>query len=426
MPKKIYDVLPPHVAHKTERGLKEFMNNGKKTKHKHRQKKGGGFPWKSVIGIFFVLLAVIVVYLFFKLPEANIQIWPKVDLLSFEQIISADKSADSVDLFKNIIPAQYFEEQKIESQDFSATGNGSNEGKAQGTITVYNKYDPPAPITLKTGTHFLSDSGKYFVTLQKIVIPAGKKSGGKVTPGSVQVKVEASEGGESYNIGAAKFSVPKLSGTAYYYSIYAESESQMTGGFSSEVKKVTNEDIEAAKDTLSKKLLSDVESALKTKISSDYLLPDGGLLSEVVDVSTQTKSGTIIDSFTLRGEAKARAVVFKRSDLEKFAKDYIISNMIDSQNMVDKSFKVDYTVDKIDIKAGTADIKSTFSAQTYQSIDKNSLVLSLKNKDATQINDAINSRLPGQISEIKVNFWPFWVKKAPNNQKAIKVNLEFK
>ena len=99
----------------------------------------------------------------------------------------------------------------------------------------------------------MSDSGKLFVALQKIVIPAAKKSGSKITPGSVQINVQAVEGGTDYNIAPSNFSVPGLKGTAYYYSIYATSTAAMTGGYTGKVKKVTDDDIQGAKDVLTKK-----------------------------------------------------------------------------------------------------------------------------------------------------------------------------
>ena len=131
------------------------------------------------------------VYLFFKLPKASITIWPKVDTLSFKQTIIADKSVDSVDITKAVIPAQYFQVTKNSSQDFPATGNGSNVGQASGTITIYNKLDPATSVSLKAGTHFMSDSGKLFISPKKIIIPAAKKSGSKIIPGSIQVNIQA-------------------------------------------------------------------------------------------------------------------------------------------------------------------------------------------------------------------------------------------
>lgn len=427
MPRKIYDIKPPKVAHKTEKDLKEFLAHEPKSapkKRSHRKKEKRSVWWPVSIGILIIVI-IVGVYLFFKLPKADIVIWPKVDTLSFKQTITADKSADSVDETKAIIPAQYFEASKTSSQDFPATGNADNTGLASGTITVYNKYDPPTPFTLKAGTHFMSDSGKLFVALQKVVIPAAKKSGSKITPGSVQIKIQAVEGGDSYNIAPSNFSVPGLKGTAYYYSINGASSVAMTGGYASKVKKVTDDDIQGAKDILTKKSTDDAIAALKTQISSEYVLLDNAISSSVTDASTKTKSGTVTDKFTYQATVKASALAFKKADLDKFAKDYIVSQLAEGKTLLDNTYKINYSATTVDISGGKATLNLDFSSGVYQNIDKNSLSLSMLGENASQISQTINSNLGDNASKVQINFWPFWVTRAPNNQSAVNVTLKF-
>lgn len=425
MAKKIYDILPPKVAHKIENSIKGLMADDKKTKRHSRRKKEAKSLFRPLLTAVGIVLLIAAVYLFFKLPKANVEIWPKTEVLSFKQTLTIDKEADSIDLAGAVIPAQYLEEEKSGQEEFLATGNVSNEGKATGKIIIYNKLDPTTSFTLRSGTHFLSDSGKYFLTLQKVVIPAAKKSGGKITPGSIEVKVEAAEGGESFNIKPAKFVVPKLSGTSYYYSIYAESKDPMTGGFASKIKKVTDDDIQAAKDALTKKLFAETESALRNRISSDYILPDNAILSEVALASSLAKAGTVADKFEYQAKVKISALAFKKSDLEKFAKDYIISQMPNLKTMLDESLDATYVLQTVDMEDKKAVLDIEFSAKIYDNIDKNSLAPLFRNKTSSQINETISDSLGDKISKVKVNLWPFWVTKAPKNQKAINVELKF-
>jgi len=421
MAKKIYDIKPPKIAKKNAGKVTIAKKHSKET-NKRKEKK---FPLRNVLAGAGILIVLAAVYLFFKLPKADIQIWPKTDVLSFQQTITVDNTASSNDLINKVIPAQYLEEEKEGSQEFPATGSASNEGKATGAIKIYNKYDPPMQITLKAGTHFLSDSGKYFITLQKIVVPAGKKQSGKVVPGSIDVKVEAAESGPGYNIKAAKFSVPKLAGTPYYYSTYAESSEAMSGGYTGKVKKVTDDDIQQAKDVLTKKLLDDAQNSLKGNISSDYILLDNAISGEMVSPSSSVKSGTVAETFTYKAKANARALIFKKSDLDKFAKDYIISQMPDSKTLLEKSFTVSYSPKSIDITGRKMILDINFSSAIYQNIDKNSLASSFMGMTEKQINDSISNSFDGQISKVKINLWPFWVTKAPRSQKAITVDLRF-
>lgn len=453
MPRKIYDVKPPKVAKKVEKEIKEFLVEKKKPRRVSRasapatassdfsnppvtttvsnitakryinEKKH--FIFRPVFVVSAVVVIILAVVLFIKLPKADIKIWPKVDSLSFKQNLSADKSVTSPDAEKAIIPAYYFEQEQSGSQEFSATGSASDAGKATGTITIYNKADPVNSITLKAGTHFLSDSGKYFVTLEKVVVPAGKKSMGKVTPGSVEAKVEAAEGGASFNIAPAKFSIPKLSGSNYYYTTYAESTKEMTGGFDGKIKKVTADDIASAEDAVVKKLKEDGISAIKSKISEDYILLDDAIESATLSANSSVQAGTVSEKFTEDVKVKVSALAFKKSDAENFVKKYIISQAPEGKSVLDSSLKVNYSVKSIDIKAEKMSIDLDFSAGVYQNIDLNSLSLLLTGRNSSQIEETVKNNLGDGVTKTEVNLWPFWVKKAPNNQKAVKVELKF-
>ncbi|MEK7664687.1 MAG: hypothetical protein AAB361_00935 [Patescibacteria group bacterium] len=444
MAKKIYDIKPPKLVDQDQEKIEDFLEKkalgrGKKERKKRalkgptakRKKKTKGIKnnnrillKKFSVGAV-IFLAILLIYLFFKLPKAEVSIWPKTDLLSFKETIIADTSVVLADFDNKVIPAQYLKDEIESSEEFLATGNGSNEGKAGGTITIYNKCDFFKPVILKIGTHFISDSNKYFKILSKATVPSAVKSGGKIIPGSVDIEVEAAEGGESFNIKPANFSVPKFAGTVYYYCIYAQSKTPMSGGFASAVKKITEDDIQSAKEFLNEKALKDVENFLKSKISEDYILADGAISSEIVSGSSNTKAGVTADKFIYTAKASASCLVFKKSDLEKFIKDYIISQMPDYKILLEESINTTYNTEVADIEGGKITVNIEFSAKIYSDIDKNSLAYLLRRKTGDQINETINNNLGDKVSKVKVNLWPFWVTKSPKSQKAIMINLKF-
>ena len=441
MAKKIYDIKPPKISKKSEKDIKEFLVDSKpkkapiqrksiaRTVERPRRERVSGNKKKSVwwpISVIVLFILVLVgAYLFIKLPKAEVIIWPKVDTLSFQQTITADKSVNAIDMTNQVVPAQYFEASKTDSQDFPATGNADNTGEATGTVTFYNKFDPPASLSLKAGTHLMSDSGKLFVTLQKVVIPAAKKSGGKVTAGTVSVSVQAVEGGTDYNIAPANFSVPGLKGTSYYYSIYAVSTSAMTGGYTGKIKKVTDDDIQGAEDVLTKKATDDATAALKAQVSSDYILLDNAVSSDTTSASSKVKSGTVANTFNASATVKVEALAFKKSYLDVFAKNYITSQLAQGQKILDGSYKITESASTVDISGGKLTLSLNFSSGAYQGVDSNSLSASLMGKNASQIDATVSSSLGGEATKVKVNFWPFWVTSAPNNQGRIKITLKF-
>ena len=327
-----------------------------------------------------------------------------------------------VDANNAVIPAQYFEVNKTESQDFPATGSQDNGGTASGTITVFNKNSPATPVTLKSGTHFMSDSGKLFVSSKTITIPAAKGT----TPGSVTVNVSAAASGDSYNIAASNFSVPGLKGSPYYYSIYATSAVAMAGGYSGKIKEVTDDDIQGAGDVMTKKLIADATAALKSQVPSDYILLDGAITTNVTNGGTKTKSGTVAPTFTYQGTITASGLAFKKSDLDEFAKDYITSQIPDGKIILSSTLTETEQATSVDISGGKMTLAISLSAGIYQNIDENSLALSLLGENNSQINQTIQDNLGDNVIKTKINFWPFWVSAAPNNQKAVTIYPEFK
>lgn len=425
MPRKIYDIKSPKVAHKAEKEIKDFFKPEKKKKRSvNKKKEKHSFP-KFFIIIIAVILVLFSGFLYFKLQKVNIKIWPKLETLSYNQTITADQSAEIINLSENLIPAKYVEIEKKDSQNFYATGNASDEGKATGKITIYNKYNPATSITLKTGTHFLSDSGKYFKTLEKIVIPKATISGSKITPGSIETKVEAAEGGESYNIGPANFSVPKLSGSPYYYSIYAVSKEAMAGGYTGNVKKVTEDDIAQAKSEIIKNISSSALEDIKNQLDSDYILLDDAVSYATVNSNAGAKAGTVVDQFSYQATVKVSALAFKKSDLEDFAKDYIISEMSEDYTILDSSLKTEYNLKTITMKDKEIALEVRFSADIYKNINKNLLTLLLTGKTRSQINEIVNNNLTDSVTKVEVNFWPFWTTRSPKTQKAVEIELKF-
>jgi len=443
MPKKIYDIVPPKAKMGNAIKTLDGKNKVRKTRKKPisdfpvpqpimqpvvppiAQYGKKRFPLREVLAGGAIITFLFGIYLYNKLPKADVEIWPKMDTLTFQEKITADASVDLVNLDDKVIPAQYLEEQIDGNQEFPTTGIASNDGKASGIIKIYNKLNPAAPFTLIKGTHFLSDSGKYFITLGKITIPAAHYEKGKLVPGSVDAKVEAKEVGENNNIGASNFSVPKLSGTSYYYNIYAESKDAMAGGYTGSVKKATKDDIQQAKDAVTKKLLSQAEDSLKGKLSLEDVLLDNAILRDVINVSADAKEGAVIDKFNVSAKVKISALVFKKQDLEKLAKDYILSQLSDDQNFWEKSLDLGYNPEAVDVRGGSAKLDLKLSAKTYQSINTNDLIDFLSTKSAYQIKETVGRMYNDSVSDTKVDFWPFWVKKSPKDKNRIRIDLLF-
>jgi hypothetical protein len=450
MAKKLYDIVPPEVARKKKNTVKAADVAVVKKPRKPRVKaapkvfqslpptpppptmmpprpisspmpSGRRFPVKEVVLGVLIVVALLGVWGYIKLPKADVQIWPSTAVANFSEKVAAKTSVKSSDASSLVIPAQYVEVQKDVSQQFPATGSASDDGRASGTITVYNKISPAAPFTLVKGTHFLSDSGKYFLTMSKVTVPAMK---GK-TPGSVQVQVQAEQSGDDYNIGASKFSIPKLNGTVYYYSLYGQSTNTMTGGYAGKVKQVTNDDLASAKEIVTKNALQEAKDALKASLSDDQVLLDGAVTATVVSASADAKALAAVQNFTEKATAKASALVYKKGDLDQFVGDYVKSHVSGDSSVVDNSLDVKSMFQSLDVQKGIMQVSLQVAGKTYHTIDKDGLINMITSKTADGVKQTVDQLYPNMVDQLKVNFWPFWVNKVPSNTKRINVDLLF-
>src|SRR4030042_4576481 len=77
------------------------------------------------IGTAFVLLAVLI-FLFFHLPKAEINIWPETESVDLSLTLTIDEKAGEVSLANKVIPGEILEVEKSVNENFTATGKATN------------------------------------------------------------------------------------------------------------------------------------------------------------------------------------------------------------------------------------------------------------------------------------------------------------
>lgn len=413
MTKKIFDILPPQSK-------PPIVPIVEKKKEKESKKQ---YPFlKKIVLItvlFFSLIALIS-----SQAQSEITIQPFRDSLTIVEELRISYQVEDIDFENKIIPAEFFEVEEEAWQEFTSTGESSEGRKAEGFIRVYNSHNPPRSITLRATTRFLSSDGsKYFRSPERIYIPAAKIENKKIVPSFVDVKVEAMEVGEDYNIGPSKFSLPGFVGTSYYYTIYGESNSPMIGGFKEEIKIVTEKDIENAKNSLNQSLLKQAEDSLKKSWIEDFVLLSSATFDEELESSCLQKAGAEIPQFICQGKIKIKYLIFKESFLKEISKKFILSEISGSEKLIEELLSFEYLQDRADLEKEEIILKFKILAEIYKEINEETLKLQIRKKTEKEVKDVIFNNFSG-IEEIKVKFWPFWVKKTPNNLNRIKIKLD--
>ena len=394
MAKKFYDIFPPESQ-------KEIFFE--------KAKKSSFFSLK----LFFLILAIFIIFggffASFRFSTLDLEIWPETETIIKEEKISAALDAKEIDFLNKIIPANLFEEEKEVWQEFPATGTEFREEKAKGKIRVFNK--ARAALSLIKETRFLSEGDKTFISPKPIFIPGNSY---------VDVEVVAIGAGKDYNIGPSNFSVPGLKGTNRYFTTSGQSFESMKGGSREEIKKVTQEDLKNAKDFLAEKIFSGLQNSLKEKSSPQLILFDEAVSKEIADVFSPVKAGAEIERFGFSVKGKAKAIVFKKSDLENLLEELLLLEINSDKKIFPESLSINYELKSVDFKNNQIEIDAKISAKVYQDIDEKSIKNEILKKGENQIKEIILQNFP--ILSIEMTFHPFWAKKAPIDPDKIKIH----
>jgi len=383
-------------------------------------------PRVSRKGILILVLLVLITVgagCYFTLSRADILIWPETEIKNFEIKATIDKSVSDMAVSNVLIPGKIFEVEKTVLQEFPSTGKITKEVKAEGIIRVYNNYSS-SPQILIANTRFMSVEGKLFRSVERITVPGGTVEKGKiVTPGYVDAKVRADKAGPEYNIDASTFSIPGFVGTDKYTKFYGKSTEPMKGGEARVVSQVTAEDLEKAKTSVTDEALKECEEAIKSEIPQDFILPDKSSKTDIVETFSLAAPKAELEKFSYQVKARSTALAFKKADMDNFVKSYIIQQIDYDKKINEESLEVNYSVDTVDFNTGKITVSIQARAKIYSDVDENSLKEGLAGKDLAETKIFLENQ--PQMVKSEVKFWPFWVKRVPNDLDRVYLQLRF-
>jgi len=422
---KVFDILPPGKNQSQPPRKKEEVLAPKKIKKetsdpgKKAAKPGLSLPIRITIFSVFLLAAFFLTSNFI-FNRAEIKIWPKIEASNLSEKILASTAKSAIDLQSKTIPAKVFTQEQIISQEFSATGKTQEGQKASGQIRIYNNYSGTAQVLIKN-TRFISSEGKLFRTTEKIIIPGGTYSKGKLQPGFIDANVIADQPGEAYNIGPSTFSIPGFVGTAKYTAFYGKSSAAMSGGFLGEASQITKEDLDKAKKTLSDKAIKEGKISLKNKITGGFVLMDEAIYQEISAATSSLAVGERAKTFVYQVKVRLEAVTFSKSNLENIAKEIMLANFPPGKIIQEGSMNVVYNFDSSDIKTGKLVLNVNFSSKIYSDIDKNSLSKTLAGESFGKAQEVLTAQ--PEIAKVQIKSWPFWTDILPKDSQKVSARL---
>jgi len=378
--------------------------------------------WNKIFKIILSLLIIVgligVGSLFFLWPKVNIKV--KVKAENYQQPLEMQVSGDNTageDIFKGTL----LEFSGEKEEKFEATGKKNLGGKASGTLTIYNKMDSNTHV-LNAGTK-LSSSSKTFIFKKTVTVPGATVQFPNIVPGAVSAEIEAENPGEDYNVKAGRFTIIGLS-SAQQEAIYGQSSNDLSGGFTKEVKIVSQTDYDQAKDKVSKELIQELQDKLTQAASEDVIL-EKAVQTEEQGINTSANVNAEANEFTLKLKERTRAVVYPQNDFEKF-----VVALIEKQIPYDKmitfgsSDKIEPVVDSTNYDQKLLKLKLNITGKLTSRLDINKVKNDLAGKNNSEVESYLQN-LSG-VEGFEIKYSPsWWLKRIPSYKKALTVEFEY-
>ncbi len=125
-------------------------------------------------------------------------------------------------------------------------------------------------------------------------------------------------------------------------------------------------------------------------------------------------------NFTFFLEAQSSVIVFKEQDLKNLIEDIAKTNL--GVDFRIKNYKLEYGAGRADFKQGKISFAVNFQGSFYKPVDIDNFKKQILNKTEGELKSLVYSS--SNIEKTMVSFWPFWVKKVPNDLNRIKVEVE--
>ncbi|OGI65408.1 hypothetical protein A3A95_00975 [Candidatus Nomurabacteria bacterium RIFCSPLOWO2_01_FULL_39_18] len=256
----------------------------------------------AIIAVAFFVFALS--YLFSK---TEVVIDPKMKDIALNENLSANLKGGTGDLSFDLVVISGEETKMVK-----ATEEREVSQKARGTVVIYNNYSS-ATQTLDIDTRLEGSNGKIYKTEKKIVVPGMIKSG---TPGSIEVRIYAAEGGERYNSAPLDFTIFGFKGSPKYSKFYARSKGEITGGFKGKSHVVSGGDKMNALNELKDVLKEKLRRKAVEQIPSGFILFKDAVSLDIEDME-DVEFLSPSDTLPIKQKGTLYGILFEEKQLTK-------------------------------------------------------------------------------------------------------------
>lgn len=375
------------------------------------------------IFIAFCLLAFVGIIVYLLGPSAEIILVPNILKNKIELNVHGISDAEAG---ASTIPISVIDESQDISLTYEVSGKSASSGKkAHGTAVIYNEYST-SPQQLIATTRLESADGKIFRLVKNVVVPGTTKIDGTMQPGAIEVEVVADQAGSDYNIGPADFKIPGFADGPKFDKFYAKSANSFSGGSSdgesNGIKKVTQQDIDSAKEKTENALKERIDTIIAEKLkTNEIILPQAKKIT-ITKNTVNVKVGDAIESLECTAVASVRAFVFSENDIRKILQQQLADSKNQFQKSKEEITKVEYGSIDSDFDNSTLDLKVYGEIKIVPDIDTEQIKKEMLGKNSDQLSDILKKY--SSVKSASVEFQPEIISRIP--QYARRVSIEIK
>lgn len=393
-----------------------------KPKPKVLSDKDFKFPWFK-IGTAVIGAGAVVFFSLWFLPEARLVITTRTEPVTRDLEIRVASAEDKINAAELAIPGKIFQQEMEGEKTYLPSGKRNVGKQASGFVYIYN-FSKSTLILKKETTVLYAGGRKYFMSQDVSGIRPTARIGledEEIDKSSLiaPVAVVAEGPGEQYNLQAG--ARLEISNEAFGHKpsvLYASAtDGGITGGTTAEIKIVTEQDIVSAFETLEKELKEQAKLAIVAENPGLEIL-DAALAAETLEKQSSAKAGDEKPEFEAKAKIRLKAFAYSRDDVLTLIRERIKKLLPENKTLKESG---DFTLvagfSEVDLDQAVGRLAAHFEDRIAYKIDKNELVELIRGKTPAEIKELLLSRV--EIEEVKLELYPFWVKKAPRFNKKI-------
>ena len=389
-----------------------YENNEKKVKNQR------GFTKRKISLFLLVLLIIALTAYYYLYPVVMIEIEPVLITNNEEVEVKGSLEEEEILWNEKIIPLHKFE------IDFNDEGTISTTGikrigvkEAEGLVKIIN--ENKKEVIIPQDTIVMTNTGLKYKITKTVKIPPYKIDYLMDVPVSMQagqgeVRVEAIEKGENYNVETGQ--INKFLNKRE--NVYVVNTTPVTGGRDEEVKIVSQKDLKNLKEELTQKMKREIINNIYQKMGGNYRIIDQEISFLDINFDVEGKEGEIKESISAKAKLKAYGYLIRNSELEKMTNQIVKEKFKKNYNILDSGINIrEVELEKIEEKL--YNIKMKLQLVAVPEINKRNLAKRLKGKSIANAVDILHSEKNINEFSIKGN-----VDELPDFFYAIKISID--